>query len=717
MKTFCIMLAIQFLLFFGLSNRLLSQQNTPTQSVPSNSAMKTAEQLAQEAMKSEDYGNYPKAAECWSLASRQATNVKDQVFYMYRAGRSYKFTRNYNEALYFFNQATNLAKNTNDIHILSYIYFDYANAVYERSGQRDTLSAINLINKAVQCSEIDAQNYAQGSVDAIWRNDWQTEILIERAGMRAQNKNFRDALLDFGAATREAKSNWTDADRQFRNGKISKQDSSDLFKRLVYCLYIEGYCFYDKYMAEKQKYVVDGVSAIKRFEEKLDQDKSELIKKKPEICWYLGLLHEEVYKNNPEYDEKVSLKYKLASAELGYPEAILWWRNSNQRSIIQSFRTRRPIKPIITMKANMIDYNPFPKGKIPARERYEVSGTIFYDQENIAQAQATLQLRNPQTDAKDKKNIKLQHQNSSVFSFVDTIDIPEKYGLWEITASANYQNEPNVEGSYTVKRTPFFDQDQKNRFTGNNTAILFANNYEGTRAYLRNPIYDAEALASTLDQRFGFRSTIFREASSRMIREELDKLRNVPKAFNDQLVVVLSGHGAEDGSFLAINERKQVEAVYYQALKKQLIQTGYKRILLIIDACFSGTAVANKSIAYNSSFASRGSQTRSMDFGTNNQTLIYSSNQNQVANEAVRASEECYQIITSGDRQTVDDGIFQFHSPFVKRLLEILENAEANVFPADIDSQMKDLSSRPRFSKFHEEGSSGEFCFESLRYK
>lgn len=720
MKIFCI-ITIQLVLLFSSNNWLLSQQNISNQTVQPNSALNTVEQFVQEARKWEEYGNYQKAGEWWESAAQKVINMNNKIDYMNKAAMNYKLAQNYDRSLYFFSQASNLANNINDSWWLASIYYEFAKARFEKSKNQDTLNAISLLNKAIHHSKINAQNYPQGSLDQIWSNDFQTEILIERAVMRARHKNFRDALLDFDSATKKAESNWAWAnlEQQIKNGKIDDDDYTYIFKKFSWCLYLEGYCFYDKYMTENKQSVADGIYAVQRFKEKFSQDTktktNDLIKKNPKIFWCLGML----YENLPGHDKNMSHQYKLASAELGYADALLWRKNSNF-SIPPSL-----IKPIITMKADKIDYVQFKfqEGKkVAYAEQFEISGSIFYDQSSTDQAQAIFRFKNPQSGWQFDKNIKLRRQwrgeNSPVlFSFVDTIHIPEKMGLWEITAVANYQNQPNVKDSQTVKRTPFFDQDPKNRFTGKNTAIFFANNYEGTKSTLNNPIYDAEALASTLDQRYNFNSTIFREASGRKIREELNKLINVEKTAKDQLVIVLSGHGAPDGFFVAINERKESEPIYYDDLKSLLLKTGFKRILLVIDACFSGTAVENKAFAYNSSFATRGNTTRSIDFLLNSQTSMYGSNQNKITNEAIKSSEECYQILTSGDNQPVDDGIMRFHSPFVKRLLEILENAETNVFPSEIDSKINDISGRVRLGKFYKESSGGEFCFEPIRYK
>lgn len=103
---------------------------------------------------------------------------------------------------------------------------------------------------------------------------------------------------------------------------------------------------------------------------------------------------------------------------------------------------------------------------------------------------------------------------------------------------------------------------------------------------LVTPIGDAEALATLLEQRYGFITTLLRDPSLDELAGTLERFKNELKP-EDNLLLYFAGHGTWEG-----DEASWVTLESYgyrtDSLARLLAQVKSRSVLVIADACFAG---------------------------------------------------------------------------------------------------------------------------------
>ena len=129
-------------------------------------------------------------------------------------------------------------------------------------------------------------------------------------------------------------------------------------------------------------------------------------------------------------------------------------------------------------------------------------------------------------------------------------------------------------------------------------AVFFAiNEYDNSELHkLEHPISDATKIASVLNSKFGFDTIICRNFTYNQIVDKFnDKTLKNSKEKYDQLLIFFSGHGTKDGQngyFLAKDSDPKVlsdETLAYNVWIHKINELKFDRILVLIDACESGT--------------------------------------------------------------------------------------------------------------------------------
>ena len=128
-------------------------------------------------------------------------------------------------------------------------------------------------------------------------------------------------------------------------------------------------------------------------------------------------------------------------------------------------------------------------------------------------------------------------------------------------------------------------------------AIVIGNNDYADMPKLKTAVADAQAVAQTLRQDYGYTVTLLLNATRSDIIDSLAKARATLKA-NDNLLVYYAGHGildtyAEEGFWLPVDAKKDSPSNWVSNgdVTNMLRAIRAKHVMVIADSCYSGTLV------------------------------------------------------------------------------------------------------------------------------
>jgi len=179
---------------------------------------------------------------------------------------------------------------------------------------------------------------------------------------------------------------------------------------------------------------------------------------------------------------------------------------------------------------------------------------------------------------------------------------------------------------------------------------------------LNNPVRDVQALAQDLEDIYGFNTQVVENANKSTILQNIRSFYNQQFKENSQLLIVLAGHGYFDdlskiGYFVPADGKKPSDDpinesyISYLDLQNTITNFNCKHILLVLDACFSGT--------FNRQIALRGDTDTNLNLPKREYILH-------------KLKYKTRKVITSGGKEYVSDG--DVHSPFVRGFLSGLRN-------------------------------------------
>jgi tetratricopeptide (TPR) repeat protein len=199
-------------------------------------------------------------------------------------------------------------------------------------------------------------------------------------------------------------------------------------------------------------------------------------------------------------------------------------------------------------------------------------------------------------------------------------------------------------------------------------ALLFATNEYATWPPLINPVPDAKAIAQELQNGYGFETELVINPTREAIVAKLREYSQKPFGASDQLLIFFAGHGYYDdvfkqGYIVARDSRldDETRGTYesYDNLRSIINAMHTKHILLVMDACYSGT--------FDRRIGEAGS--RGVESYANFSLPDLFANK-------VKLSTRKY--LTSGGKDYVPDGEPGHHSPFAAHLLEALRSYGGN---------------------------------------
>ncbi|MCF8233298.1 MAG: caspase family protein [Bacteroidales bacterium] len=251
------------------------------------------------------------------------------------------------------------------------------------------------------------------------------------------------------------------------------------------------------------------------------------------------------------------------------------------------------------------------------------------------------------------------------------------------------------------------DYENETTYSGEPTryALLFATNEYDEWSDLVNPMYDANALAKTLEEDYGFEVELLTD-NTRM--DVLMKIREYQKKQyhpNDHLFIFFAGHGSFDdisgeGYIVCRDSKKddEIRASYipYSYLRENVNNIkGCRHILIALDVCFGGTF--DKQV---SKFAR----------GDNTYDQI---SKDAFINRAMQFKSRLF--ITSGSKEYVSDGDPGKHSPFAYNLLDVLRSQSMTngyVTFNMLVQAVERLQTTPRYGDFGDNEPGSEFIFD-----
>ncbi len=229
-------------------------------------------------------------------------------------------------------------------------------------------------------------------------------------------------------------------------------------------------------------------------------------------------------------------------------------------------------------------------------------------------------------------------------------------------------------------------------------AIVIGNNiYDENKNSLTNlktAINDAETIGKLLEEKYGFKTEVIKNATLESINKTIKKYRSILTE-NDNLLIYYAGHGTVDswtqeGYWLPVDAQDNNEWTWFdnRSLINLTKSLNAKHIIVIADSCFSGSLFST--VDYRSAYT---------DDNLDLENVFYNMNRKKTR-----------VAITSGNYEFVPDSINNSeHSPFATVLIDILNNNN-DVLPAgDLFSLVR--TSLPKISK-KQNPVYGEFDFE-----
>ncbi|MEM7296713.1 MAG: caspase family protein, partial [Bacteroidota bacterium] len=230
-------------------------------------------------------------------------------------------------------------------------------------------------------------------------------------------------------------------------------------------------------------------------------------------------------------------------------------------------------------------------------------------------------------------------------------------------------------------------------------ALLFGINKYDNWTDLVNPVFDVEAIGKELEERYGFKVEIIKDAEQDVVMTKLREYAQINYKPQDQLFIFFAGHGQYDdvfgeGFLVAKNSlRNDVSKnsyISHNRIRSNINNIPCEHIFLGMDVCFGGTfdplLASSRSAAYEE---------------TNDREYLVR-----------KLSKKTRKYLTSGSKEYVSDGAAGSHSPFARNLIEALKSngGEDRILILDeIKSYMERLKSTPRFGAFGTDENGSDF--------
>jgi len=239
----------------------------------------------------------------------------------------------------------------------------------------------------------------------------------------------------------------------------------------------------------------------------------------------------------------------------------------------------------------------------------------------------------------------------------------------------------------------------------NDYALLIGTDEYESFNNLVNPVFDATTIQNELKDYYEFNTELVKNPTKDQFLSAIRNCNSREYGEYDQLLIFIAGHGEFDDNFgqgylitsdSEYDDENKLSYLPYSYLREIINNIHCKHILLVIDACFSGTI--------NSSIAKRGSKER-----------INNKYPKKFIKNKLKYTTRIY--ITSGGKEYVPDGRPGYHSPFARKFLEALRfHNDGNsilTFNSLLTYLEKVENNQPYYSEFGDNQVGSNFIFDA----
>jgi uncharacterized caspase-like protein len=256
---------------------------------------------------------------------------------------------------------------------------------------------------------------------------------------------------------------------------------------------------------------------------------------------------------------------------------------------------------------------------------------------------------------------------------------------------------------------------------GKDVALIIGTDHYDHWPLLNSPVLDASSLAVELNTRYGFEVEVLKDPTLECIGDALYRYgRNREYAADAQLFIFFSGHGHYRDDLglglLIAKDSPRVDplagnSLNHAILRRLVDNIPCDHILLVIDACFSGT-IDEPLEKHNQMMSSEVNAMRRSGVPA----IMKISESRQTPDEFVRKKMrlKTRQFLTSGGKEYVPDGGPGEHSPFAGKLLEALEktgNEDEYITMTQIFSVMERVDPEPYWGRWGNNDARSQFFF------
>lgn len=238
---------------------------------------------------------------------------------------------------------------------------------------------------------------------------------------------------------------------------------------------------------------------------------------------------------------------------------------------------------------------------------------------------------------------------------------------------------------------------------GRDYALLIATDDYDAWTRLSNPIHDARAIATDLQEIYGFETELLENPTRGQVHDVLGKYRNKNYSPTDQLVIFIAGHGmyldeTREGFLITKESRLPKEDKWgdsffpHTRLRDLVDLIPAQHIFLILDACFGGTF-----------------DQRIADSGHRGEDEYREVSAGEIKNRKIKYKSRRY--LTSGGKEYVPDGRPGNHSPFARKLLEAFRSyggQDGYLTIGKIKQHVEKVTPEPREGEFGSHAPGGD---------
>jgi hypothetical protein len=238
-------------------------------------------------------------------------------------------------------------------------------------------------------------------------------------------------------------------------------------------------------------------------------------------------------------------------------------------------------------------------------------------------------------------------------------------------------------------------------------ALIIGNDHYKSMPNLDTPINDAQAVAGTLKERYGFKTRLLADATRIEILSAINDFKNSLKP-TDNLLIYYAGHGELDqknlrGYWLPIDARRDdtTEWISDQQITDQIALMAARHVLIVADSCYSGVMTRSSGVRLIS-------KTGADDAEVKRLTTLY--------------KLPSRTVLSSGTDKPVLDGGGGSNSIFARALVDILNRNDGILEGSALYNQIFDpvrqaaakfkIDQSPRYDGLPDAGHmNGEFLF------